>query len=69
MAKRLDYNPFGPSGAKALVDLKIAISSMKASNRMAISFCNMSHAAIRRQSEAHRTALQRDTHISKELLS
>src|SRR3546814_10884040 len=54
-------------GEKELVDLTIAISLMTASNRMAISFRNTPHAAIK--SKAKPSAPHRDAHTSKEFLS
>src|SRR3546814_19714142 len=54
-------------GEKELVDLTIAISLMNASNRMAISFRNTPHAAIK--SKAKPSAPHRDAHTSKEFLS
>jgi AhpD family alkylhydroperoxidase len=52
-------------GEKELVDLTIAISLMNAYNRMAISFRNTPHAAIKTK----RSAPRRGAHISKEFLS
>jgi alkylhydroperoxidase family enzyme len=52
---------------KELIDLTIAISLMNASNRMAISFRNTPHAAIK--SKAKRSEPHRDAHNSKEFLS
>ena len=54
-------------GEKELVDPTIAISLMNASNRMAISFRNTPHAAIK--SKAKRSAPHQDAHTSKEFLS